>query len=70
MHFRAGLDAFASYRYDWAMFPGVRPMPLLRVADAFDHPDWRFELKHDGFRALAHIDWPPLHVGFPPATRL
>jgi bifunctional non-homologous end joining protein LigD len=21
----------------------------------FDHPDWIFELKHDGFRALAYI---------------
>ena len=31
-------------------------MPLIRVADAFDHPDWLFELKHDGFRALAQID--------------
>ena len=31
-------------------------MPLLRVPDAFDHPDWLFELKHDGFRALAKID--------------
>jgi bifunctional non-homologous end joining protein LigD len=31
-------------------------MPLIRVAGAFDHPDWVFELKHDGFRALAHVD--------------
>ena len=31
-------------------------MPLIRVADAFDHPNWPFELKHDGFRALAQID--------------
>jgi bifunctional non-homologous end joining protein LigD len=31
-------------------------MPLIRVSDAFDHPDWIFELKHDGFRALAHVD--------------
>jgi bifunctional non-homologous end joining protein LigD len=33
-----------------------RPQPLLRVAEPFDHPDWLFELKHDGFRALAHVD--------------
>ena len=33
-----------------------RPQPLLRVAGPFDHPDWLFELKHDGFRALAHVD--------------
>src|SRR5687767_13669828 len=33
-----------------------RPMPLLRVPEAFDHPEWLFELKHDGFRALAIIE--------------
>jgi hypothetical protein len=32
------------------------PMPLVRLAEPFDHPDWLFELKHDGFRALAHIE--------------
>jgi ATP-dependent DNA ligase len=31
-------------------------MPLLRLPEPFDHPDWLFEVKHDGFRALAHID--------------
>jgi bifunctional non-homologous end joining protein LigD len=31
-------------------------MPLLRLSEAFDHPDWLFELKHDGFRALAVIE--------------
>jgi hypothetical protein len=31
-------------------------MPLPRIAEVFDHPDWIFELKHDGFRALAHVD--------------
>src|SRR5690242_13925677 len=35
--------------------PIVRPMPLVRVARPFDHPDWLFELKHDGFRALADV---------------
>jgi ATP-dependent DNA ligase len=33
----------------------LAPMPLVRLADPFDHPDWLFELKHDGFRALAHV---------------
>jgi bifunctional non-homologous end joining protein LigD len=33
-----------------------RPMPLVRIPEPFDHPDWLFELKHDGFRALAHVD--------------
>jgi hypothetical protein len=23
-------------------------MPLVRAPQAFDHPDWLFELKHDG----------------------
>ena len=31
-------------------------MPLIRVREPFDHPDWLFELKHDGFRALAIVD--------------
>ena len=30
-------------------------MPLGRRAAPFDHPDWIFELKYDGFRALAYI---------------
>jgi bifunctional non-homologous end joining protein LigD len=33
-----------------------RPMPLVRIPEAFTHPDWLFELKHDGSRALAHVD--------------
>jgi ATP-dependent DNA ligase len=31
-------------------------MPLVRVPEPFDHQDWVFELKPDGFRALACID--------------
>jgi bifunctional non-homologous end joining protein LigD len=30
-------------------------MPLQRRREGFDHPDWLFELKYDGFRALAII---------------
>jgi bifunctional non-homologous end joining protein LigD len=30
-------------------------MPLARRTDPFDHPDWLFELKYDGFRALAYV---------------
>ena len=30
-------------------------MPLLRLPEPFSHPDWTFEVKHDGFRALATI---------------
>jgi len=31
-------------------------MSLQKRLSAFDHPDWIFELKCDGFRALAYID--------------
>lgn len=31
-------------------------MPLARLAAPFDHRDWVFELKLDGFRALAYIE--------------
>jgi len=34
----------------------LRPMPLLRRPLAFDDPDWIFELKLDGFRALAVLE--------------
>jgi ATP-dependent DNA ligase len=33
-----------------------RPMPLVRLPEAFDHRDWLYELKHDGFRALAYVE--------------
>jgi bifunctional non-homologous end joining protein LigD len=32
-----------------------QPMPLSRKRAPFDHPEWIFELKYDGFRALAVI---------------
>jgi bifunctional non-homologous end joining protein LigD len=32
-----------------------QPMPLSRRPLPFDHPDWIFELKYDGFRSLAVI---------------
>src|SRR5512143_4360852 len=31
-------------------------MPLVRQPKPFSHPDWLFEIKHDGFRALAYIE--------------
>ena len=36
--------------------PHFTPADLVRVPDAFDHDDFIFELKMDGFRALAYID--------------
>src|ERR1700722_13864607 len=35
--------------------PQIAPMTRARRAQPFDHPDWIFELKHDGFRCLAYI---------------
>jgi bifunctional non-homologous end joining protein LigD len=35
--------------------PRFTPMPLRRLPEPFDHPDWLYELKYDGFRALAFV---------------
>jgi len=32
------------------------PVPLSRLAEPFNHPDWIFEIKWDGFRCLAFIE--------------
>ena len=37
------------------MLPRIHPMRLRSVKEPFDNPDYVFELKHDGFRALAYI---------------
>ena len=34
----------------------LQPIPLRLRREPFDHPDWLFELKYDGFRALAVIE--------------
>ncbi len=31
-------------------------MPLVERSEAFNHSDWIYEIKYDGFRALAYID--------------
>ena len=33
-----------------------QPMPLGRRLQPFSHPDWLFEIKWDGFRALLFCD--------------
>ena len=35
--------------------PRIRPIRLRLVKEPFDNPDYIFEFKHDGFRALAYI---------------
>ncbi len=38
-----------------AMPHGIQPMLTTLVAKPFDHPDWIFEVKWDGYRAVAEI---------------
>jgi len=35
--------------------PRIAPLILTRLREPFDHPDWIFELKHDGFRGVAYV---------------
>jgi bifunctional non-homologous end joining protein LigD len=35
--------------------PAIKPMILTRFGKPFSDPDWLFEVKHDGFRALAYV---------------
>lgn len=37
------------------MLPVFQPLPLVRRPKPFSHPDWVYEVKHDGFRALAYV---------------
>jgi ATP-dependent DNA ligase len=36
--------------------PLLQPLPLSRRPEPFSHPDWLFEVKYEGFRALAYLD--------------
>ena len=36
--------------------PKLSPMPLLLVSAPFDDPDFLFEVKFDGFRALVCVE--------------
>lgn len=47
-----------SYRYTIFLVPvpPFSPLPLSRRPEPFSHTDWLFEVKYDGFRALAHLD--------------
>jgi len=37
-------------------FPTIRPQPLVRIPAPFKDPAWIWELKLDGFRALAYLE--------------
>jgi bifunctional non-homologous end joining protein LigD len=44
-------------RYDRRVPPQrFKPMPLSRLREPFDDPEWIFELKYDGFRGLAYVN--------------
>ncbi len=38
------------------MLPSIKPIRPVEEKHPFDDPEWIFELKHDGFRALAYIE--------------
>ncbi len=44
------------------MFPAVSPAVLRRIPEPFDNPNWIYELKLDGFRALAFIQPGEAHL--------
>jgi bifunctional non-homologous end joining protein LigD len=37
------------------VLPRIRPTRLRSIKEPFDDPDYIFELKHDGFRAIAYV---------------
>jgi hypothetical protein len=43
-----------------SLLPSVAPMPLARFDTPFEHPDWIFEPKLDGFRSIAMPGQKPL----------
>src|SRR5215472_11619288 len=43
-------------KYGCMRLPRVTPMPLARFDVPFEHPDWIFEPKMDGFRAVAYVE--------------
>jgi hypothetical protein len=38
------------------MLPVIEPAPLTAVKVPIDHPNWLYELKHDGFRGMLYLD--------------
>ena len=38
------------------MLPRVSPSPLTSLKEPIGHPNWVYDLKHDGFRGVLYID--------------
>jgi ATP-dependent DNA ligase len=38
------------------MLPRISPAPLTSVKEPIGHPNWIYELKHDGFRGILYVD--------------
>jgi bifunctional non-homologous end joining protein LigD len=56
---RAAVEGVATLDWnqlDRSTLPRINPMPLARLREPFDHPDWIFEPKLDGFRALLYVE--------------
>ena len=46
----------AAGREERVEMPRLSPMDLLQVSAPFDDPDFLYEVKFDGFRALAYVE--------------
>jgi len=44
------------------VLPRLAPLALERLRDPFDDPQYVYELKYDGFRALAHLERGTVHL--------
>ena len=38
------------------MLPRVQPIAPIRRTEPFDDPEWVFDVKYDGFRAICYLD--------------
>jgi len=38
------------------MLPQISPAPLTSLKEPIGHPNWIYELKHDGFRGVLYVD--------------
>jgi ATP-dependent DNA ligase len=38
------------------MLPQISPAPLTSLKEPIGHPNWVYELKHDGFRGILYVE--------------